>query len=206
MNIKISRLFLIIVILNTGCFQKPADNESDIYQALFNYLSLGATEEHNIVISEQLISEEIIFPKLDSYVESRLGYKTLPINLLHNIYPATSTELQKRFIEVLKDGGDINKQDIPNNTLLKPVFISTHEINTLFNGNLEKAWEKFWSKYPGSRSLLSFSRPAIDSKTDTAIIYASFDCGGTCGEGNLYLLVKLKGKWVVIYEHRMRVS
>lgn len=63
---KIASLFFIIAIANSGCVQQPPDAESDIYQALFNYFSKGATEEHNIVISEQLISDKDVFPQLDS--------------------------------------------------------------------------------------------------------------------------------------------
>ena len=208
--LKLVFLSVIIIIGFAGCNNSSTDSDKDIYEALFNRLSQSISEKPVIVISDKAVNINEVIPPISAEVrkevESNLDYKITPTTQLKNMLPATSLNLQTRFIERLKTGGNLNKLDLPISTKLKLIFAKNSEIDSIFDKNLEDAWKNFPAKYSGAKSLVSLSLPAIDTETDTALVYAGVRCGGLCGQGYIFLLAKLKGKWAVVHMHNVWIS
>jgi hypothetical protein len=53
--------------------------------------------------------------------------------------------------------------------------------------------------------IVSVSAP-VYSTNDTAVIYATFDCGGLCGEGRLIRLRREGGQWRITESHMLWIS
>ncbi len=53
---------------------------------------------------------------------------------------------------------------------------------------------------------MRLSRPAIDLDSGTALVYVGVYCGATCGQGNIFLLVKTNRGWTVVHEEQIWVS
>jgi hypothetical protein len=66
--------------------------------------------------------------------------------------------------------------------------------------------QSFEKLFPGASGVISFSRVGFDSGMDEAMVYASFVCGGLCGEGWHYTLKKRRGKWEVTSRQMIWVS
>jgi len=79
--------------------------------------------------------------------------------------------------------------------------IPTSEIDDLFK--VPGGWKAFHQKYPNVAGFLQFSRPGFDSAHDEAFVWVVRQCGGLCGEGNLYLLGKENGRWDIRTRWRM---
>ena len=63
------------------------------------------------------------------------------------------------------------------------------------SGDLDEAWVSFYKDHPASRGLFHVSRVAFWK--DFALVYVGWFCGGTCGEGAVFLLRSDHGTWVV---------
>jgi hypothetical protein len=118
--------------------------------------------------------------------------------------PAIPEKLAAGFIEKLQAGGAVTEADIAGTNKIKPVFINQAALNVIFS--VKDAWQHFHDNFPGVKSLVRISRPAIDPDSDLAVVYLGVYCGVDCGEGDLFLLGKLKGKWAVVHKQRMWVN
>jgi hypothetical protein len=58
------------------------------------------------------------------------------------------------------------------------------------------AWEDFSGTY-GVDAYLSLSRVGFDVLGRRAVVYVEISCGGLCGHGTYYVLVRRQGRWVV---------
>jgi hypothetical protein len=209
-SLKLVCLTVSTLIGLAGCIKASTDSDKDIYEALFKYLSQSISEKPVIVISDKAVNiDEVITPisaETRKELESKLDYKVTSATQLKNMLPATSLNLQTRFIEKLKTGGNLNKVDLPVSTKLKLIFVKNSELDAIFDTNLKNGWKVLPTKYSGAKSLVSLSLPAIDTETDTALVYAGVRCGWLCGQGYIFLLAKLKGKWTVMHMHNVWIS
>jgi hypothetical protein len=66
----------------------------------------------------------------------------------------------------------------------------------------EKAWDEFYSNYPGSQGILVLSRVGFNRDKNQALVYASNQAGPDELAGNYYLLERDGPSWTVkdIYE------
>jgi hypothetical protein len=84
--------------------------------------------------------------------------------------------------------------DIP----VKYVIVGGKDLDPLFpKGELDRAWSRFYAKYPGSSGIISFSRPGFNRAFTQALISTGRSCGGLCGAGHFVLLTKDNGGWTV---------
>jgi hypothetical protein len=67
-------------------------------------------------------------------------------------------------------------------------------------------WEEFSRLYPKSQGVVSLSRIGFNSSKTQALVYVGNVCGGRCGEGNFFLLVKEAGKWKIQDELNVWIS
>lgn len=97
----------------------------------------------------------------------------------------------------------LSKFDLP----IKYVITSDADIAPPFpKGELDRAWKKFYAKYPGSTGILFFSKAGFNSKMTQAFIYAGRQCGGLCGLGKYILLEKKGSAWAIKNEMQLWVS
>ncbi len=62
-----------------------------------------------------------------------------------------------------------------------------------------KGFDEFYRLYPKSTGFMSVSRIGCNSAKTQALVYIGNLCGGLCGTGQVFLLVKEGGAWKVQY-------
>lgn len=82
------------------------------------------------------------------------------------------------------------KEIIPKDTLVK--FRSGPEGRWTF-------WENYRKKY-GEAGYCNITLPLFSKDRQKVIISTSYSCGGTCGQGGVFIYQKVKGKWKQIKE------
>jgi len=80
---------------------------------------------------------------------------------------------------------------------VKYVLLDQAKIETLFQKDLGKGWERYWRQYPNATGLLAFSRVGFDRAHNKAYVYARETCGALCGDGYSFVLEKVNGTWQV---------
>lgn len=109
--------------------------------------------------------------------------------------PELKQETLADFRVKAKECHSLDKQlDIP----IKYVLVTDKEIEPLFpKGELDRAWRRFYSKYPDSSGILGFSNVGFNREMNQALVATSKSCGGLCGAGYYVLLTKENGVWKV---------
>jgi hypothetical protein len=101
--------------------------------------------------------------------------------------------------ETLEDYQSKNKYEleIKDNFIceVKYQFVNKEEIEAVFNK--EGGWSEFSKAFPGSIGYLSMSKIGFNKIENQALVYTEFWCGGLCGEGAYWLLLKSNNKWVL---------
>jgi hypothetical protein len=78
------------------------------------------------------------------------------------------------------------------------VFRSAAQIERLFSSNdLAKRWSQFHRVFGDDAELLTFSRVAFDRAKQYALVHVSSGVSENGGGGELYLLTRLNGDWVI---------
>ena len=82
--------------------------------------------------------------------------------------------------------------------------VSSTELSRLFKGRA--SWRRFFSRYPKAAGVVRFGVPAINASADRAVLGLSFACGFLCGGGELFVLRRSNGEWMVeesigLWEH-----
>ena len=97
----------------------------------------------------------------------------------------------------------LSKFDLP----IKYVIVNHVDLAPLFpKEGPDRAWKKFYAKYPNSTEILFFSKVGFNSKKTQAFIYAGRRCGGLCGSGKYILLEKKGSTWSVENEMELWTS
>ena len=85
-----------------------------------------------------------------------------------------------------------------NNVSKLLVFRSPAQIRRTFSSNdLAKRWSQFHRMFGNDAELLTFSRVAFDSAKQYALVHVSSGVAENGGGGELYLLTRLDGDWVI---------
>ena len=78
------------------------------------------------------------------------------------------------------------------------LFKNPVEIKEIFSGNdSSNGWIRFHHLFGNDAELLTFSRVAFDAAKQYALVHVSSGLSETGGGGELYLLTRLKGDWVI---------
>jgi hypothetical protein len=75
----------------------------------------------------------------------------------------------------------------------------------IFEGSVD-GWSHFYSLYPEAGGIVDLSRVGFDAALGQALVYGGVECGGLCGEGNVYLVSKANGAWVVAQQAPLWIS
>ena len=93
------------------------------------------------------------------------------------------------------------------------VFISEDERDRIFltsKGGKEignpKGFEEFYRRYPKSPGFITLSRVGFNHAKTQALLYIGHLCGGLCGSGQFFLLVKERNSWKIQYAATTWVS
>ncbi|MFZ0060403.1 MAG: hypothetical protein WAL47_00015 [Pyrinomonadaceae bacterium] len=87
-----------------------------------------------------------------------------------------------------------NKLGVPS----KYVLVGSKDLKPLFpKGSFDRAWSRFYAKYPGSSGIIQFSNPGFNRDYTQAVVSTGRSCGGLCGEGYFILLTKDQGAWKI---------
>jgi hypothetical protein len=85
-----------------------------------------------------------------------------------------------------------------NNVSKLVILSSPAQIRRIFSGNdLVKRWSQFHRRFGNDAELLTFSRVAFDTAKQYALVHVSSGISENGGGGELYLLTRLNGDWVV---------
>lgn len=67
-------------------------------------------------------------------------------------------------------------------------------------------WELFQKKYPNNDSIYTLSRVGFSQDSKEALVFVTFWCFYTCGEGNYYLMKKENDEWKIVDGIRTWIS
>jgi hypothetical protein len=87
-----------------------------------------------------------------------------------------------------------NKLDVP----IKYVLVTSKDLERLFpEKEFDRAWTRFYAKYPESSGTINFSNPGFNRDYTQALLSTGRLCGGLCGAGYFVFLTKDRGTWTV---------
>jgi hypothetical protein len=96
----------------------------------------------------------------------------------------------------LKSKELINPKRIKNSRQLTP--IKEGQYTKFFEGgDCEIGWKAFYKKYPRSQGYVKFSRVGFDERKEFAILEFTYVKQCLDGEGHLFILKRVDGKWQV---------
>ena len=113
-------------------------------------------------------------------------------------------------LELLAVGNQVHTVHIPTHRLsskLKVVHPTQEQLSKIFGGtSLARSWEHFYSEFPKSVGLFSFSNVGFNvGRTQAAFVVGS-SCGGLCGSGYLVLMSRRTTDWQVQSQAHLWVS
>ena len=77
-------------------------------------------------------------------------------------------------------------------------LVGQKDLGQLFpKGEFDRAWTRFYTKYPKSSGIISFSNPGFNRDYTQAVVSTGRGCGGLCGAGYFVLLTKAQNVWTV---------
>jgi hypothetical protein len=79
---------------------------------------------------------------------------------------------------------------------ISPAFMSKEFTEKNFK-DITNGWARFYKEHPNASGYWDFSAGGYSENGLEALVYIGHHCGGRCGTGNLVLLSKENGTWVV---------
>jgi hypothetical protein len=115
-----------------------------------------------------------------------LGYV---LQNMHDVAPETVDSFRFR-----NDSADSIRPDM--NLGVEYVLLSRAERNQIFGQN-QSGWEIFYSRYPNTPGITTFSRVGFNVALDQALVYFGRQSDGLAGAGYYLLLKKANGIWAI---------
>ena len=112
--------------------------------------------------------------------------------------------------EILPGGTTELVQDFVNNNkqshLLKPlfvlkvpyVFITSREMDDIFQIVGGEGWDEFYRRYPGSHGTITLSRPGFNAVGNQSLVYIGNQVDWRAGSGHRVFLIKEEGAWKIL--------
>jgi hypothetical protein len=88
------------------------------------------------------------------------------------------------------------------------VFLDADDFSRLFPDDDDRgaAWKQFFGRYPNSSGNVRLSAVGFNAARAEAFVYASLECGYTCGTGRQIALRKGPGGWSIRRKEAVWVS
>jgi hypothetical protein len=118
--------------------------------------------------------------------------------------PGTSRELVCSFAASNREIQRLDPAAFPEDS---PVaVVSAAVLDTLFTPLGPDLWERFYQRYPSSPGLLTVSGVGYGRDGTQALVTVEQTCGILCGEGQIFLLALVEGRWTILENHRIWIS
>jgi hypothetical protein len=149
---------------------------SAVLPKVWLWTQLGAT---NVAIMVETKAHKLCIPPDDS-AKATAGPENLSSALKQ--YDATNQQphILERKLRISRDYTLIGRADLD--------AILRHQTG---------AWDLFYEDHPGSDGWVQFSAVGFSDDKKTAVVYAAYHCGETCGGGAAYVLQSKGGTWQV---------
>jgi hypothetical protein len=132
--------------------------------------------------------------EIDSSTEKYIDFIKNKVN--ESIGNLETSSIIRDFIIKNTTNYKIEKTFLPEITNCE--MISFKEMNSYFKNELIKSdWSDYFSKYPESTGILSFSRVGFNEQKTHAILYVEKICGYLCGTGSYLFYYKISDSWKV---------
>lgn len=135
----------------------------------------------------------ILASKEVAVVSDRTNTGALADSFVDNLETEISQETIDAYKEANKAKGDLTKV-IPSQG--KVTLISDADSETIFK-NRSNGWNEFYRRYKDARGIFTFSQVGFNRDRTECVVSVGFGCGMLCGEGNVYILDKREGRWVI---------
>jgi hypothetical protein len=166
----------------TQAVPQLSDDESAVYTTLFHDI-YQAAKGRPIVISDQTALG--VPPGMVAKIPTQgLQYRAF----LAKISPDARQEYTQN---------NRVSEKLPSPCHLAPECIAENAGDLALQVKNEKAWAKFFKKYPNTLGIVLVSRIGFNSDHTEAVVYTSYACGTMCGQGEFARLVKRNGAWTV---------
>jgi len=177
-------LLCICATVNAGGQSAPAlsDDESAVYTALFKDVYQAAPSVP-IILSDQ----------------TALG---VPPGMLAKV-PTEGLQTRAFLDKVSLDTkADYSQKEhvsikLPSPCRLAPDCIAKNAGDIAVQVKNDKAWAKFYKRYPNSPGVVVVSRIGFNVEHTQALVYTGCACGTLCGQGEYARLAKRDGAWTV---------
>lgn len=227
---RVAILAAVIVPALASCSQVPylpanqkttAAAQDAVYEAVVRDMSTaarGETQARQLVFSDSLLSErrngeneaacKEAVRKRENWLADAPPYnsifdKTYRFMTRGRAYDSAWTETVEDFLEKSCGSGHLSetfRTDLPK------VFIASEDVWFDTPPAGKPAAGSFERMFPGAAGIISFSPVGFSPSLDQAIVSVSFVCGGLCGTGWRYILVKRRGNWEVAVKRVTWVS
>jgi hypothetical protein len=188
MNRKSLILSFVLVFLLAACTAPatpqptPAPDETYlVYTAMMDYTMGQRNNPSQVVVVDTTGIDNITLPQLQAPDPQR--FSKFDSSLLSALAQSAAQPLH---LESQFTGAG------------KVLLVSQADLDAIFKTqDYQAGWDAFGKAYAGAHSYYTFSRVVFNTAGDQALMYFSTHCGGLCGGGNLVLLAKENGAWVV---------
>jgi hypothetical protein len=184
-------LLLALVTASFAIQSKPAapdcvlsDDDYNVFSAVINDLGRPEDPEEAWKGKEILVSDLTVEAE---HLESKWGPWGFRSN--SNAAPAKETEaaFKSRALDLCH---------------IEPKLHTVDPHKLVDHGKLEQmfkkgGWDEFYRTYPNAGGFWDFSHPGYNKAQNEAVLYVGHYCGGLCGTGHLFFLVKDGGQWRV---------
>ncbi len=143
---------------------------------------------------------DLLFNDAASELSSQLQAAPSGSTFFVSTPPAIIPEVQQHELEQEYDIKLRQPCTIPSmNNGSKVLLFKTHlEVKQIFSGDdPHKGWTRFHKLFGNDAELVWFSRVAFDKAKHYAIVHVSSGLAEMAGGGELYLLTRLNGSWVI---------
>lgn len=209
--LKISFLFTALFFSATLLWGQEATSEDyNIYNTLLNTENLDSIK--SITIIESGIEKEKVIERgnwvAESLKSNDLNYKTQVYNKTGNgnktWHVIIDSATEKYIIDYCENPGE--------GLLLSDSFSVKYKVSLANKSpikikSIEKDWERFYKKNPGSGGIFSFSKISYYSPDKSiAIFYYWRKRSGLNGHGSIAVLEKTNGTWFLKYKTELWVN
>ncbi len=186
------------LFLNSGCI-----SQSKIGTVESPHVTPTATESvdetyiiYSAILNKQFPSAQLL---VTDHTNVGLFDKEFRNDNIAGLSSKTVTDYNEKQIE--------SEQPIRNDFVgnFQSILFSQKESKALF-GKPENVTGRFRQKYPNIKSIVTFSRIGFNAEKTQALVCISHWCGGQCGAGTFYFLMKTSGKWAIQWEQGSWVS
>ena len=203
---------LILVIMTLSCSERPKDKYESFYEIVDNLLRYNYYDVDIVILELNKIHKNSVYT-IDTNGDTIKDVPSPPpppgfinynkdmfIDLADNkLIDSIDVDFMFNQIDTLKDF-KLDSAKIIKQTLSYSVISQM-----LAKTGIESTYQLLFEKY-NAHSYIKFSTPLVSKDGKKMIFDVDYHCGGLCGGGVTYLLVKQNDKWRITYSRGNWIS